>query len=122
MLNDTPIILSIQLNNLLRRIDCKIGIKALVTQHGGSLKRIRRSKNWVLMGTENQLLAISEQLQHDKNDWIARTIIKALPKPTLNLTLIAHSTSGMTINRLMTETGCTLIEARAAIDHAEGFS
>ena len=113
--------LSIQLNNFLHRIDCKTTIIELVTQHGCNLKRIRRSKNWRLTGNQAQLVAVSEQLKQGRTLWIAEAINKALPKPTFDLTAIVQSNPDMTINRLIAETGCTLIEARAALDKAEDF-
>jgi len=110
---------SITLNNFLHRIDCKTTIIELATQQGCSLKRIRRSKNWSLTGNQSQLVAVSEQLQQGKTLWISDAIHKALPKPTFDLTAIVQSNPDMTINRLIAETGCTLIEARAALDKAE---
>jgi hypothetical protein len=119
--NYTSKMLSIKLNNFLHRIDCKATMIELATQHCCSLKRIRRSKNWLLMGNQSQLVEISDKLRQKKVLWIAEAIDKALPKPTFSLTLIMKSNPAMTVNRLMTETGCTLIEARCAIDTAEGF-
>jgi hypothetical protein len=119
--NYTSKMLSIKLNNFLHRIDCKVTIIELATQHGCSLRRIRRSKNWLLMGNQSQLVEISDKLQQKKTLWIIEAIDKALPKPTFNLTLIIKSDPAMTVNRLIVETGCTLIEARHAIDTAEGF-
>jgi len=114
--------LSIQLNNFLHRIDCKATIIALVNQYNCSLKRIRRSKNWLLAGQQSQLIEIREQLQQPKMAWIAEAITKGLPKPSFDLVAIALSEPGMTINRLIKEKGCTLIEARIAIDKAEGLA
>ena len=121
MSKNAPKILSIQLNNLLHRIDCKVTIIELVTQQGCSLKRIRRSKNWSLTGNQAQLVAVSEQLRQSKTAWIVEAINKALPKPTFDLTAIVQANPDITINRLIAETGCTLIEARAALDKAEDF-
>ncbi|TEW43237.1 ribosome recycling factor family protein [Psychromonas algicola] len=134
--NDSSKIRSITLNNFLHRIDCKTTIIELATQQGCSLKRIRRSKNWSLTGNQSQLIAVSEQLQQalimkeqdlhktsfknvKKVTWIVETINKTLPKPTFDLTAIVQANPDMTINRLIAETGCTLIEARAALDKAE---
>lgn len=134
--NDTPKEQSITLNNFLHRIDCKTTIIELVTQYNCRLKRIRRSKNWSLIGKQSQLIDLSKQLRQDnvecdntlldktkldKQRWIADAIDKALPKPTFDLALIIQSNPDMTINRLIAETGCTLIEARHAIDLAEGL-
>ena len=119
MPNNTSTIHSIKLNNFLHRIDCKTTIIELVNQHGCSLKRIRRSKNWSITGKQIQLIEVSQQLQQPKTLWITDAIQKALPKPNFDLTTIALSNPDMTINRLIAETGCTLIEARVAIDKAE---
>ncbi|MEI6896632.1 MAG: ribosome recycling factor family protein [Psychromonas sp.] len=113
--------LSVKLNNFLHRIDCKETIIKIATQHGCSLTRIRRSRNWLLTGNQSQLVEISDQLRRTKALWIAQAINQALPKPTLDLALIMKSNPAMTVNRLISETGCTLIEARGAIDAAEGF-
>ncbi|WP_211217251.1 ribosome recycling factor family protein [Psychromonas ossibalaenae] len=121
MPNHTSKMISIKLNNFLHRIDCKATMVGLATQHGCSLKRIRRSKNWLLMGNQSQLVEISEKIRMEKVLWIAEAIDKALPKPIYSLTLIMESTPEITVNQLMAETGCTLIEARCAIDAAEGF-
>ena len=120
-MTNTTTNLTIKLNNFLHRIDCKATLIALVNQHGCSLKRIRRSKNWALIGKQSQLVEVSEQLQQPKTIWIADAIQNALPKPSFDLTAIALSNPDMTINRLIAETGCTLIEARVAIDTAEAL-
>jgi hypothetical protein len=120
--NNTTTTLSIKLNNFLHRIDCKATIIELVTQHNCSLKRIRRSKNWSLTGKQSQLVEVSEQLQQGKTMWITEAIQKGLPKPSFDLVAITLSNPDMTINRLIAETGCTLIEARIAIDKAEGLA
>lgn len=121
MPNNTTTSISIKLNNFLHRIDCKVTLIALVTEYGCSLKRIRRSKNWSLTGTQSQLVAISKQLEQGRTLWIAESINKGLPKPTFDLTAIVQSNPDMTLNRLIAETGCTLTEARAALDKAEDF-
>ena len=122
MKNDTAVVLSTKLNNFLHRIDCKTTIIELTNQHGCSLKRIRRSKNWQLLGKQEQLIEISDKLRQKKTLWIAEAIDKALPKPTFNLELLIKANPSMTLNQLMSKTGCTTIEARSAIDAAEDFA
>jgi hypothetical protein len=75
----------------------------------------------VTNGQPKSACEISDKLRQKKALWIAEAIDKAIPKPTFSLTLIMKSNPAMTVNRLMAETGCTLIEARDAIDTAEGF-
>jgi len=115
---------SITLNNFLHRIDCKTTIIELATQQGCSLKRIRRSKNWLLIGNQKQLASVSKHLQREavsfeKTKWITKVIENALPKSSVDLALIIKSRPNITINQLIIETGCTSIEARAALDKAE---
>ncbi|PKG39774.1 ribosome recycling factor family protein [Psychromonas sp. Urea-02u-13] len=121
MPNENSKILSIKLNNFIHRIDCKVAMIALATQHCCRLKRIRRSKNWLLMGSQSQLIEIADKLRQKKTMWIVQAINTAGSKPTFNLALLMKSNPAMTVNQLIAETGCTLIEARDAIDTAEGF-
>lgn len=114
--------LSIQLNNFIHRIDCKTTIIQLCAQYHCNLKRIRRSKNWLLTGTPDQLMKLTDNLIDKKTLWIADTIKKALPNPAFNLTSLIQSHSTITVNQLMQKTGCTIVEARKAIDKAEGFA
>jgi hypothetical protein len=113
--------ISIQLNRLLHRIDCKATLIEIATEHGCRLNRIRRSKNWLLTGKQSQLAEMSKQLREPKTVWIIETIDKALPKPTFNLIEVLKSSPAMTVNQLIADTGCTITEARSAIDSAEGF-
>jgi len=119
--NYTSKMLSIKLNNFLHRIECKATILTLVNKYSCSIKRIRRSKNWALTGSQSQLVLLSNELREGKLRWIAQSIDKSLPAPNFNLAQRIESNPSITVNRLMAETGCTLIEARDAIDAAEGF-
>ena len=121
MPNKTSTIISITLNNFIHRIESKATIITIANIHACSLKRIRRSKNWALTGTHSQLVKISQTLRQQQILWIAETIDKILPKPMVNLTLIVKTNPAITVNQLMSKTGCSLVEARSAIDTAEGF-
>ena len=121
MQNHTSELLAVKLNNFIHRIDCKASIIEFITQHYCSIKRIRRSKNWQLTGTQAQLIELSEALQKDKTGWIADAIDKALPTPSFDLALIIKSTPTITVNQLIAKTGCSLVEARSAMDTAEDF-
>jgi len=130
VLNDTSTICSIKLNNFLHRIDCKTTIINIFTVNGCTIKRIRRSKNWLLTGKPEQLIEVNKHLQQHltenieskKVGWILEAIDKGLPKPSVDLVTLVRSNPDMTINRLIVETGCTLIEARIAIDKAEDLA
>ncbi|WP_409439477.1 ribosome recycling factor family protein [Psychromonas sp. GE-S-Ul-11] len=115
-------ILSIQLNSFVRRVDDKQQVLALVTQQQCTLKRIRRSKNWLLSGSETQLTSLMLLLTDLQLLWINQAIVKGLPKPKVNLQQLISSYPDMTLNKLIAQTGCSLSEARIAFDLAEDFS
>jgi len=102
----------------------------IFTVNGCTIKRIRRSKNWLLTGKPAQLIEVNKHLQQHlaenieskKVGWILEAIDKGLPKPSVDLVTLVRSNPDMTINRLIVETGCTLIEARIAIDKAEDLA
>lgn len=118
---NTSEILSIKLNNFLHRIDSKSIILALASQHQCILKRIRRSKNWLLIGNKSQVMEMSLHLREHNIFWIADAIDKALPKVPVNLELFLKLNPSMTVNQLIQVAGCSLIEARYTIDKAEGL-
>jgi len=113
---------ALKLNRFLHRIDSKNAMIELADQCGCQLKRIRRSQNWLLTGNPSQLVEISHQLRLKKEKWISEAIDKALPKPCIDLAEIIKANTAMTVNQLIADTGCTLSEARTAIDQAEGLS
>lgn len=121
MLNDNDELIQVKLNNFLHRISCKASIIEISSQYGGCLKRIRRSRNWCLMATQSQLVAISGELRENNIIWVADAIDYTLPKPMQNLTLMISANPAITVNQLMVKSACTLTEARAALDSAEGF-
>ncbi|PKF62781.1 hypothetical protein CW745_04995 [Psychromonas sp. psych-6C06] len=113
---------SVKLNNFIHRIDCKVAITKIVQQHGGNLKRIRRSRNWQITGTDKQLTVLAEKLRAHGAKWVADAIEKALPNPTINFAHVLRDNPAITVNALMAKSGCTLTEARTAIDDAENFT
>ena len=75
------------------------------------------------MGTVNQLKSLSNKLTETKNSWISNVITQQLPTPEINdLVLLIKMNPTITINQLLIETGCSIVEARNAIDTAEDFS
>lgn len=115
-------IFSIQLNSCLHRIDCKSSLLSLVNEHGCSLKRIRRSRHWLLQGSVEQLRTLKESLRLEQPLWISAAIDKALPKPSFDLATVLAAEPSLSVNELMLKTSCSQSEARAAIDKAEGFN
>ncbi|MGR5555671.1 ribosome recycling factor family protein [Vibrio splendidus] len=112
---------SVVLNSFVHRVPDKAQVIALAAENGCQLKRIRRSRNWILMGEEAQLHKLREQLSDAPLLWMVTAIDKVLPKPTVCLQQLLQQTPSMTIAQLVSESGCSLAEARIAIDEFEGL-
>lgn len=113
--------LSITLNSFVHRVADKTTVIKCANQHGCQLKRIRRSRHWQLSGHEQQLRSLIEALKDEDQQWIVAAIGKSLPEPDVDLSQILLSNPTMTVSQLVQETGCSMSEARVAIDQHEGF-
>ncbi|KGY12554.1 hypothetical protein NM22_10285 [Vibrio tubiashii] len=111
--------ISVPLNSFVHRVPDKSIVLSLAIENGCQLKRIRRSRNWQLIGEEQQLRAFMTRLDLDAHRWIVDAIDKALPKPIINLADLLTQTPNMTLNQLVAKSGCSLKEARQAIDEFE---
>ena len=111
----------IRLNSFVHRVPDKALIIQQANESGCQLKRIRRSRNWQLSGEEAQLKALNALLIDEAHQWIVKEIDKALPQPQICLASLIENTPSVTINQLVAQTGCTMSEARQAIDQYEGF-
>lgn len=113
--------LSVILNSFVHRVPDKSHVLALAHQTGCQLKRIRRSRNWLLSGQEDQLRLLSGLLNQAPHLWIVKAIDTALPQPVVNLQALIAETPTLTVNQLVKQTGCSLSEARQALDEFEDF-
>tara|TARA_Y100001956_G_scaffold82949_1_gene107179 strand:- start:10726 stop:11073 length:348 start_codon:yes stop_codon:yes gene_type:complete len=113
--------LSITLNSFVHRVADKSAVLSLVTQLGCQLKRIRRSRHWQLRGDEEQLRELCQRLDTENDQWIVAAIEKSLPAPAICFETLLAETPSMSVSQLVTQTGCSLIEARQALDKLEGF-
>jgi len=111
--------ISVPLNSFVHRVPDKSIIATLAMKYSCQLKRIRRSRNWLLSGQEAQLRMLTTELREEHHLWIAKAIEKVLPTPRLSLSQVLAQTPNMTLNQLVSETGCSLLEARQAIDEFE---
>ncbi len=85
--------------------------------------RVRRSRrNWLLVAQDHQLVEFKTMLTHEKDDWIATAIQKyRLSLVVCFASLLAATTPSMTVAQLVMESGCSMAEARRAIDeHGKG--
>ncbi|NAW58699.1 MULTISPECIES: ribosome recycling factor family protein [unclassified Vibrio] len=112
--------LSVQLNSFVHRVVDKQHVLSLVQACGVSLKRIRRSRHWLLSGEEQNLRQLHQQLSADYY-WIQLAIEKQLPAPKATPAEVIAQHPGISALALVDMCGCSLSEARQAIDLAEGF-
>ncbi|MEZ9699505.1 ribosome recycling factor family protein [Vibrio sp. 10N.261.46.E12] len=112
---------SVPLNSFVHRVPDKTIIVQYAGACGCQLKRIRRSRNWLLIGEEQQLLELKEHLSDEAHQWIVIAIDKVLPKPVVCLASLLAATPSMTVAQLVMESGCSMAEARRAIDEHEGL-
>ncbi|PME32032.1 hypothetical protein BCV39_05335 [Vibrio sp. 10N.286.55.E10] len=112
---------SVPLNSFVHRVSDKGQVMANAAECGCQLKRVRRSRNWLLVAQEDQLVEFKTMLTHEKDGWIVIAIDKVLPKPVVCLASLLAATPSMTVAQLVMESGCSMAEARRAIDEHEGL-
>ena len=113
--------ISVPLNSFVHRVNDKAQVISAIVANGCQVKRIRRSRHWLLNGEEQALRELKQHLVAEDTLWIVKAIEKALPTPVVDLSAIIAESPNITINQLVTQSGCSLSEARAAIDEFEGF-
>ena len=115
--------ISIILPSFLRKSLKAYALKALIREHGCTLNRIGRSRNWQLKGTTDQLeLVINDIAKIDEASW--QWLIKKLSSHIEystheSLLALAKRNPNITVNELMTKANCTLAQARQIIDELE---
>jgi len=114
---------TINLPSFLRRTLRADTLKAYIRQLGCDLIRIGRSRNWQLKANITQLQAIVSFIENQDEAswlWLAKHLegqYKHLNHE--NLLVLAESMSNVTISALMTQTDCTLTQARKILDELE---
>jgi len=115
--------LDIQLNSFVRRIKQANELKALIKSSGAKLSRKGRSRHWQLQGTWQHFETIIEQAQLTEEpswQWVIETLKNYQPKPQLtDLVNIIRNNPNITQQQLISQTDCTLVEARKAFDVVE---
>lgn len=96
--------------------------KLLIAARGGELKRIRRSRNWQLISELTQLPIIINQLKSEHPDKMRYLIDKLEIKwsecgpppetPQSKIRRLIAENPSITLAELMSETGCSISEAR----------
>ncbi|MFH0260662.1 ribosome recycling factor family protein [Vibrio mediterranei] len=112
------LLISVRLNSFVHRVEDKAQVIASASQSGCTLKRIRRSRNWLVIGRKEQLASFALDAGIG---WISVAIEKVLSEYKSPIQQVLERNPEVTIAELMHESGCTLVEARAAIDEYEGL-
>ena len=116
-------IVQIILPSLLRRTIKAYALKAEIRKLGAELHRIGRSRNWQIKANTIQLEQIISFIQHSDEaswQWLAIKLQEHVKYTTYESILtIAKNNPNITINELIVKTGCTLAQARKAIDEIE---
>ncbi|NOH95956.1 ribosome recycling factor family protein [Vibrio sp. 99-70-13A1] len=113
---------SVPLNSFVHRVHDKEQVLDCASLESCSLKRIRRSRHWLLTGSEEQLRKLQSTLSDEHDLWIKSAIDKALPIPIVCLESLLAETPNLTIKQLVSLSGCSLAEARLAMDEFEGLA
>lgn len=111
--------LCVPLNSFVHRVYDKTQFIELASQHKCQLKRIRRSRHWQLSGEEHALRALKSALVDERSLWIVKAIDKALPLPVIDLSSMIAATPNISVKQLVSLSGCSLSEARMALDEFE---
>jgi len=116
---------TITLNSFLRRTLKAYALKAHIRQQGCELKRIGRSRHWLLTANFEQLQSIIAFIDSSEEpSWVWLTKLLRSEYQHLSydeLFRIASTIDEVTINSLMAKTDCTIAQARKVIDELEGL-
>lgn len=100
-------------------------LKSQIRKEGCELKRIGRSRHWLLTANFEQLRAIIDFIEAaDEPSWL--WVAKQLKSEYKHLThdellKIATKIEKVTINTLIARSDCTIAQARRVIDELEGL-
>jgi len=116
-------IINISLPSFVRRTSNAYRLKTYIRDLDCELSRIGRSRNWQLKTTFNQLQAIITFIEAEQEDswlWLAKRLKTEYHHITHeNLLALASQMKNVTIASLMTQTDCTLQQARKVLDELE---
>lgn len=116
-------VITIILPSFLRKSLKAYALKALIRDHGCTLNRIGRSRNWQLTGTTEQLEQIVHDIAHSNEEswqWLVKKLSSHVEYTTHeSLLALAKRNPNITVNELMTKSNCTLAQARLVIDELE---
>lgn len=117
--------LMVSLPSLIHRIGGETNkqLRVIAKQHNCELKRVRRSRNWQLIGEPQALKGLFDSLNQQslQVDFVLlklKAFIETHAQPSESLEeklkRLLHSNSAITLTELMEQTGCSMSEARSA--------
>lgn len=116
---------TITLPSFLRRTMKAYVLKAHIRQVGCELRRIGRSRNWLLKANTAQLQLIVKFIEDQQEAswlWLAKLLQKEYQHLSYeNLLALAKRQNNITVASLMAMTDCTLAQARKVLDELEGL-
>lgn len=116
---------TITLPSFLRRTLKAYALKAHIRQQGCELKRIGRSRNWLLKANFEQLQSIIAFIElTNEPSWLWLTKLLRSEYQHLSreeLIRIASTIEKVTISALIAKSDCTIAQARVIIDELEGL-
>lgn len=116
---------TITLTSFLRRTLKAYALKAHIREQGCELKRIGRSRNWLLTANFDQLQSIIAFIEVSNEPswlWLAKQLKNEYKDLSHDeLLRIASSIENVTISAIVTRSNCTIAQARQVIDELEGL-
>jgi hypothetical protein len=119
------IINTIKLPSFVRRSTQAQTLKIFIRQQGCQLSRIGRSRHWQLKANPIQLEAIVAFIEQENEAswlWLEKCLKKKYQHLNHDqLVELASGLNNLTITALMSQTDCTLAQARKVLDELEGI-
>ncbi|WP_259338002.1 ribosome recycling factor family protein [Colwellia sp. RSH04] len=116
---------TINLPSFLRRSLKAYALKAHIRELGCELQRIGRSRNWFLKANFEQIQGVITFIEDQGEpswQWLAKLLRAQYCQLSHSaLLLIAKRIPQVTVAKLVTQTDCTLAQARSVIDELEGL-
>jgi Ribosome recycling factor len=113
----------ITLNSLVRKTDNTDCLKSGIKLTGAFLSRKGRSRNWYLYANNRQILDIIALIQQSNEAswlWVAKNLGEhKRPLSDYELLELVRMNPSITVNQLMAESDCSLVQARKALDQFE---
>lgn len=117
---------SYKLPSLVRRCHNAYLLKVFIKGAGAELRRVGRSRNWVLLADTEQASNIIEYIEESNEkswQWVAKALFTEIEVLSYEaLLFLAKQQPNITIANLISKTNCTLAQARKVLDDLEDLN